>query len=109
MTELLYHTDSYLREFDAQVTAAFPEEKALALDRTAFYPGGGGQPHDLGTLNGLKVVKVRKAGEDVLHILDENLPEVGTKMHGAIDWDRRYKLMRTHTALHVLCGTVFRD
>lgn len=109
MTELLYQTDSYLKEFDALVIASFPDEKAVALDQTAFYPGGGGQPHDLGTLDGLKVVKVRKAGEDVLHILDGNLPEVGTKVHGVIDWDRRYKLMRTHTALHVLCGTVFRD
>jgi misacylated tRNA(Ala) deacylase len=109
MTELLYQTDSYLDEFDAVVKASFPDEKAVALDRTAFYPGGGGQPNDVGTLNGLTVVKVRKAGNEVMHVLDGELPAVGAKVHGVINWDRRYKLMRTHTAMHVLCGTVFRD
>lgn len=109
MTELLYQTDGYLKEFDAVVTASFPDEKAVALDRTAFYPGGGGQPNDIGTLNGVPVIKVRKAGDDVLHVLDGELPEVGATVHGVIDWDRRYQLMRTHTAMHVLCGTVFRD
>jgi misacylated tRNA(Ala) deacylase len=109
MTELLYQTDSYLEEFDAVVKASFPDEKAVALDRTAFYPGGGGQPNDVGTLNGLTVVKVRKAGNEVMHVLDGELPAVGAKVHGVINWDRRYKLMRTHTAMHVLCGTVFRD
>ena len=109
MTELLYQTDSYLKEFDAVITAVNPDEKAVALDRTAFYPGGGGQPNDTGTLNTLNVVKVRKAGDDVLHILDGDLPSVGTRVHGVINWDRRYQLMRTHTAMHILCGTVFRD
>ena len=109
MTELLYQTDSYLVEFDAVVTNSLPEEKAIVLDRTAFYPGGGGQPNDIGTLNGIPVVKVRKSADKVLHLLDGNLPPEGTKIHGVIDWDRRYKLMRTHTAMHVLCGTVFRD
>ncbi len=109
MTELIYQLDGYLKEFDALVTASLPEEQAVVLDRTAFYPGGGGQPNDLGTLQGLKVVKVRKAGEDVLHVLEGSLPEVGAKVRGVIDWDRRYQLMRTHTAMHILCGTVFRD
>ncbi len=109
MTELLFQTDSYLREFDALVTRALPDEKAVVLDRTAFYPGGGGQPNDLGTLNGQAVTKVRKVGEDVLHVLDGDLPAVGASMRGVLDWDRRYKLMRTHTAMHVLCGVVFRD
>ncbi|MGA7194350.1 MAG: alanyl-tRNA editing protein [Anaerolineales bacterium] len=109
MTELLYQTDSYLKEFDAVITAVNPDEKAVALDRTAFYPGGGGQPNDTGTLNTLNVVKVRKAGDEVLHILDGDLPSVGTRVHGVINWDRRYQLMRTHTAMHILCGTVFRD
>ena len=109
MTDLLYQTDSYLKEFDATVVASFPDEKAVALDQTAFYPGGGGQPNDIGLLNGLKVVKVRKAGEHVLHVLEGDLPAIGASVHGVIDWDRRYKLMRTHTAMHVLCGTVFRD
>lgn len=109
MTDLLYQTDSYLREFDAIVTASFPDERAVALNRTAFYPGGGGQPSDVGRLNGLNVARARKAGDDVLHIFEGDLPSVGATVHGVIDWDRRYKLMRTHTAMHVLCGTVFRD
>ena len=79
------------------------------LDRTAFYPGGGGQPNDVGMLAGLNVVKVRKAGDDVLHVVDGDLPAVGTRVHGVINWDRRYQLMRTHTAMHILCGCVFRD
>ncbi len=109
MTELLYQTDSYLKEFDAVVTTVIPDEKAVVLDRTAFYPGGGGQPNDVGMLVGLNVVKVRKAGDDVLHVLDGDLPAVGVRVHGAINWDRRYRLMRTHTAMHILCGCVFRD
>ena len=109
MTELLYQMDSYLKGFDAIVTNSFPDGNAISLDRSAFYPGGGGQPNDVGTLNDLPVIKVRKAGADVLHIIEGDLPPIGTKVHGMIDWDRRYKLMRTHTAMHILCGTVFRD
>lgn len=70
MSELLYQTDSYLREFDGEVTQALPEEKAVVLDRTAFYPGGGGQPNDMGTLDGRAVTKVRKSGDHMLHIMD---------------------------------------
>ena len=109
MTELLYQTDSYLKEFDAVVTAVIPDEKAVVLNRSAFYPGGGGQPNDVGMLADLNVVKVRKAGDDMLHILDGDLPAVGTRVHGMINWDRRYQLMRTNTAMHILCGCVFRD
>jgi misacylated tRNA(Ala) deacylase len=115
MTELLYHTDAYLQEFDATVTAVLSEERAVILDRTAFYPGGGGQPCDFGslTINGVIYVvdRVKKQGDDVMHFLGGTspLPAVGSASHGTLDWVRRYKLMRTHTALHVLCGTVFRD
>jgi misacylated tRNA(Ala) deacylase len=115
MTELLYQTDSYMKEFDASVTAVEAESRAVVLDRSAFYPGGGGQPNDTGqlSLGGtiFRVEKVKKQGSDVLHFLggDAPLPQVGSQVHGQIDWDLRYKLMRTHTALHVLCGTVFRD
>ena len=109
MNELLYQTDAYLKEFDAVVTAVNPDEKAVTLDRTVFYPGGGGQPNDVGMLAGLNVVKVRKAGDDVLHILGGDLPALGAHVHGLLDWDRRYRLMRTHTAMHILCGCVFRD
>jgi len=116
MTELLYQTDSYLKDFDAVITAVDPEARAVILDKSAFYPGGGGQPNDTGQLvsNGdvvYPVTKVKKQGADVLHFLggDMPMPEVGTQVHGQLDWDQRYQLMRTHTALHVLCGTVFRD
>jgi misacylated tRNA(Ala) deacylase len=115
MTELLYHTDAYLQEFDASVLTVLADERAVVLDRTAFYPGGGGQPCDLGSLNvnGVMYVvdKVKKQGDDVLHFLGgaSPLPSVGSASHGTLDWMRRHKLMRTHTALHVLCGTVFRD
>ena len=115
MTELLYQTDSYLQEFEANVLSVLPEERAVVLDRTAFYPGGGGQPCDLGSLNFGELVypveKVKKQGEDVLHFLGGTvpLPAVGSASRGTLDWARRHRLMRTHTALHVLCGTVFRD
>ena len=112
MTELLYQTDAYLKEFTARVTAV--EGNMVALDRTAFYATGGGQPHDLGTLNVggrlWQVTEVRKQGDDVWHALQgDGMPDVGAEADGAIDWARRYKLMRTHTALHLLCGVVFRD
>ena len=115
MTELLYQTDSYLQEFDGTVTSTIAKERAVSLDRTAFYPGGGGQPCDLGTVSigGLTypVLKVKKQGEDILHFIggEQALPEAGNASRGILDWTRRYKLMRTHTALHVLCGTVFRN
>ena len=114
-TELLYQTDSYLREFDATVSAVLEEERAVVLDRTAFYPGGGGQPHDLGTLRAgdrtWAVRKVEGRGGAVVHTLagDGPLPAVGEAVHGALDWERRYRLMRTHTAMHVLCGAVWRE
>ncbi len=113
MTELLYQIDSYLKEFQATVLAVSPDEGAVALDQTAFYPGGGGQPNDVGWLlvgdGTLTVNKVKRQGEHVWHWLDGELPAVGTTVTGRIDWDRRYQLMRTHTALHVLCGVVWRD
>lgn len=115
MTELLYQANAYIQEFDASVIAVLPEERAVVLDRSAFYPGGGGQPCDFGSLLAAgvtyPVTKVKKNGEDVLHFLagDEPLPAVNSASHGTLDWARRYKLMRTHTALHILCGTVFRN
>lgn len=109
MTELLYQTDSYLREFEASVTEVREADHAVVLDRTAFYPGGGGQPADVGSLAGVLLAKIRRDGDQVLHILDGALPQVGAKVHGSVDWARRFALMRTHTAMHVLCGVVFRD
>jgi misacylated tRNA(Ala) deacylase len=115
MTELLYQTDSYLQSFEARVVAIDDENRALALDRTAFYPGGGGQPADGGSLATGGVVypvkRARKVGDLVFHYLEseEALPSTGAVVQAQIDWDRRYQLMRTHTAMHVLCGVIFRD
>jgi misacylated tRNA(Ala) deacylase len=115
MTELLYQTDAYLKEFDAKITAVDVESRAMVLEQSAFYPGGGGQPCDFGTLTvsgvDFPVSKVKKQGDDVLHFIsgEAALPAVGSSAHGVLNWERRYKLMRTHTALHILCGTVFRD
>ena len=112
MTEALFHVDSYLREFDARVSAV--DGGAVALGRTAFYPGGGGQPHDEGALSAegaaWRVVSVRRQGDDIWHELEGGPPPaIGTAVHGAVDWDRRHALMRTHTALHILCGVISRD
>jgi misacylated tRNA(Ala) deacylase len=106
-TELLYLRDAYQREFDATVLAARDDQ--VALDRTAFYPTGGGQPHDTGTLAGRGVADVRKEGDLVWHRLDGLLPAEGEHVNGEIDWDRRHALMRTHTALHVLCGVIWNE
>src|SRR5919106_1086301 len=111
MRAWLFQTDAYRREFQAQITAV--EGHRVALDQTAFYPGGGGQPADRGWLQAAgqrwQVVNVRKAGDEIWHELDGEPPSVGTVISGSIDWDRRYALMRTHTALHVLCGVIWRD
>ena len=113
MTELLCHTDSYVQEFDATVVAVDATSNAVVLDRTAFYPGGGGQPHDLGWLltsgETLAVTKIARQDGQLWHIIVGAVPAVGTVVHGRLDWERRYQLMRTHTALHVLCGVVWRD
>lgn len=109
-TELLYLRDAELHAFDAEVTAVDAEGRRLALDRTAFYPTGGGQPHDTGTLAGLDVTSVRKEGDDVWHAVGEgDLPAVGERVWGGIDWERRHALMRTHTALHILCGVIWNE
>jgi misacylated tRNA(Ala) deacylase len=112
MTELLYMEDSYLREFTATVTEV--TEEGAVLDRTAFYPQGGGQPSDTGMLtdeSGVEypVTKVQKVGGKVVHRIEGSLPAGGSVVTGQIDWDRRYRLMRTHTALHILCGVIWRD
>lgn len=108
MTELLYLRDAYATNFSSVVTAV--RDQAVALDATLFYPTGGGQPHDTGTLAGLAVVDVRKEGADVWHTVEGGpLPEVGATVEGEIDWSRRHQLMRTHTALHVLCGVIWNE
>ena len=109
MTELLAHTDAYLKEFEATVAALDPEENGVALDKTAFYPGGGGQPGDYGWLDDVPVTQVKRQGQHIWHRLEGELPAEGAVVHGRLDWERRYKLMRTHTAFHILCGVVWRD
>lgn len=111
MTELLHLTDSYLREFEATIIEV--EGSKVVLDRTAFYPQGGGQPSDVGTLLDdqgqiYRVLKVSKKGK-VFHKVDREPPPAGTRVYGEIDWEHRNRLMRTHTALHILCGVIFRD
>jgi misacylated tRNA(Ala) deacylase len=127
MTEVLAQKDAYLKEFEAKITVVHQEDGAeaqgYALDRTAFFPGGGGQPHDLGWIDEIPVVRVKRQGEWIWHWLQEKqtgygqpgygqpgspLTE-GTTVKGRIDWQRRYRLMRTHTAFHILCGVVWRD
>ena len=111
MTEALYHQDSYIQTFEATVTQV--REDGVVLDRTAFYPGGGGQPNDVGTLSAdgqtWTVTKVGRKDGAVVHQLEGGAPAVGDVVTGVIDWERRHQLMRTHTALHVLCGVIWRD
>jgi misacylated tRNA(Ala) deacylase len=110
-TETLYSTDAYARETDATIVDVDPDDGRVLLDRTVFYPGGGGQPHDVGALwvgdDRLEVVRVDTTGGEVWHWLEGGLPAVGTAVHGEVDWERRYRLMRTHTAMHALCGVVW--
>lgn len=111
MTELLFQTDAYVQNFSATVTAQV--DGGVVLDRTAFYPGGGGQPNDVGTLAAGEqtwvVHKMGKVDGEIVHFIQGELPAVGTTVTGQLDWTRRYQLMRTHTAMHILCGTIFRD
>ena len=116
-TEPLYATDAYRRGFDAPVVAVDREGLRVALARTAFYPGGGGQPHDVGRVawegGDVPVPRVKAERGVVWHTLDvpdpDALPDVGTVVDGRLDWAHRHLLMRTHTALHVLCGVIWAD
>jgi misacylated tRNA(Ala) deacylase len=107
----LYAEDAYLREFDAEVVSR--RDDAVALSATAFFPGGGGQPPDAGTLTfdgaAAQVVGLRREDGAIWHELDREAPPPGTAVHGALDWDRRHLLMRTHTALHLLNGVIWLD
>ncbi|MFW9844057.1 MAG: alanine--tRNA ligase-related protein, partial [Candidatus Thorarchaeota archaeon] len=104
MTVLLHMTDNYLKEFDATVINS--EDGYVVLDRTAFYPEGGGQSSDRGELsNGDRIItvkEVRKIDGEIRHLIDGQPFEVDAIIHGAIDWTRRYECMRFHTCQHVL-------
>ena len=111
MTNKLYHEDAYMQEFDAVVAAV--SEGAVSLDRTAFYPGGGGQPSDSGKIfrsgEAFSVTKVRTRDGGIWHAVEPEGLQEGDRVEGKIDWDQRYALMRTHTAMHILCGVIWRD
>jgi misacylated tRNA(Ala) deacylase len=118
-TELLYLSDAYLAQVDAVVADVLDTDGVVqvALDRTIFYPTGGGQPHDEGTLTTraggsaetVHVVDVVKRGDIVWHTIDGSAPMVGAMVHCALHWPRRHGLMRTHCALHVLCGVIWNE
>ena len=111
MTELLFTEDSYAKEFDAVVTKV--DGRFIVLDKTLFYPQGGGQPADEGILTNdhteYRVVSAKKMGSDVSHEVDKEGLKVGDKVCGKIDWDRRYLLMRMHTAAHIFADVIEKD
>jgi misacylated tRNA(Ala) deacylase len=116
VTEDLCYTDAYARVTEASVVDVDEEANAVLLDRTVFYPGGGGQPADTGELVGdsggsWRVTGAKKRDDDIWHTIEgsSELPAVDTKVTAEINWERRHRLMRTHSALHVLCGVVWRD
>ncbi|NOZ80504.1 MAG: alanyl-tRNA editing protein [DPANN group archaeon] len=107
MAKALYMDDAYLKEFEATITSV-KDGRYIVLDKTAFYPNGGGQPHDTGTLlrdgETFRVVFTGKFSGDISHEVDKAGLKQGDKVQGIIDWDRRYALMRYHTAAHILSG-----
>ncbi len=116
MSENICYTDAYARETEATVVEIDADANAVLLDRTVFYPGGGGQPADTGQLVGdsggtWRVTGAKKRGDEIWHTVEEGaeLPAVDTQVVATLDWERRHQLMRTHSALHVLCGVVWRD
>jgi len=121
VTELLYYQDSYCKEFQASIISVDSSAKQVKveLDKTAFYPGGGGQPHDEGWLHltdrKFRVSKVKREGGKMWHYIkgDDHEPleflREGVSVKAELDWERRYQIMRTHTAMHILCGIVWRD
>ncbi len=111
-TDRIYLSEAEQREFTALVVDV-NDEGAIGLDQTCFYPTGGGQPHDTGFFRWhggeCAVTDVKGRGPIVYHTVDGDVPEPGTLMVGVVDWDRRHKLMRTHTALHILCGVIWNE
>ena len=111
MSENLCYGDAYLRSCTARVVET--DGDAVLLDRTVFYPGGGGQPPDTGRLRAdgqsWTVRSVSRRGDDIWHEVEAGPPATGQELEAELDWERRYRLMRTHTALHVLCGVIWRD
>ncbi|NHJ87481.1 MAG: alanyl-tRNA editing protein [Asgard group archaeon] len=115
MTDELYLTESYMRDFEAIITKIENDGLDVYLDKTAFYPGGGGQPNDTGVItndnSSYQVVKVgRDEKRDIYHRLEKPLEAtIGSKITGSINWENRYIIMRYHTALHILCGLIWKE
>ena len=111
MSDNICYRDAYLRDVSANVLET--DAGAVRLDRTVFYPGGGGQPADHGWLvpdgSRLAVTGATKRGDEIWHMVEGSPPAVGASVSAEVDWDRRHALMRTHSALHVLCGVIWRD
>ena len=111
MTEQIYNSDAYIKELESKIIEV--NEDNIVLDRTIFFPGGGGQPNDLGSIfvdkKEVKIEKVSWKDGKISHFLNINNLKVGDSIETKIDWQRRFKLMRTHTALHILCGVIWRD
>ena len=111
MTEEPFLEDSYLKELRTGVKKI--DGREVILDATAFYPGGGGQPADKGTLGigpvNAAVVDARREGGGIVHVLDRAIPDTVKELKGALDWERRYAHMRHHTALHVLSGVIWKS
>ena len=109
--DILCYKDSYLKQCKSKVNEV--NDYGVILDQTVFYPGGGGQPSDKGILkinnNEFVVKNLKKIDGQIVHVIEGPKPEVGLEVDSIIDWDHRYKLMRTHTALHILCGVIWRD
>ena len=109
--EILCYSDSYLKECKSKVMEV--NDHGVVLDQTIFYPGGGGQPSDNGKLilenNEYLVKGVKRIDGQIVHLIEGAKPEINSEVDSVIDWDKRYKLMRTHTALHILCGVIWRD
>ena len=102
---------NYIKEFNATVVKS--KKDYICLDQTAFYPEGGGQPSDTGILKWsdtiVKIINVVKKGDSIKHIIGDEKPAVGTKIHAKIDWNKRYQHMKMHTAQHIISGIVFDD
>jgi misacylated tRNA(Ala) deacylase len=111
MAEEIFLNHSYTQVFEARVVRL--DGREVILDRTAFYPGGGGQPPDKGSLGigpvNASVVDVRREGGEIVHVTDTPIPDTVRDLRGTLDWERRYAHMRYHTALHVLSGVIWRN
>jgi alanyl-tRNA synthetase len=109
MTEKFFYADSHMRAFVARVLSCERTDKgwAVALDRTAFFPEGGGQPSDTGFLGGARVADVREIGKELLHYTDRPL-EIGGTVAGELDWDKRFRRMQNHSGEHLVSGLVYR-